>query len=139
MKKAMKLNVAKVTDCVLNPWPRQAVALRTAKTGDTIIGVDERGRLYSSDARSRCHLGISEHHGDVVSCLVKLRLLTDEHRADWKSWARQRRAESRRLWAAEGLLRNAASAGLRLTPKQVEHLRAITGEEPAATAEEGDG
>jgi hypothetical protein len=128
MKKTTKLNVACVAECVLRPWPRNAVALRTAKTGDTIVGVDDRGCVYASRINHKTTIGCNVNRHDVVSCLVKLRVLTEVQRAEWKVWARQREAWNCRVWAASGLLRNAAQAGLRLTRKQIDHLREITGE-----------
>lgn len=98
--------------------------VQAARTDTTVVLIDKIGRIYSTQANGSTFWTTTNRLARTVDCLIKLKALSPQAVEQHKAAIAADEAERERRWSSARVLKDAATAGVKLTAAQARKLAA---------------
>lgn len=112
--------IASIDRIQIEPFPtnRLVRVARAVRVGRTIVLVDEKGTIYSSQASASCAYAFGCNMEDTLRGVQRLGLLSKAAVDQHQGLIKERDDRRRRFYAAQAMASNAEALGLKLTNAQ---------------------
>ncbi len=109
------------------PGGKAIKAVKVARIDTTIVVLGQDGTIYSNSVQSRISYPVEHARegmrlGRLLDACIKLDVLSSKAVAEHKADAKAKHDRSSRREAAKSMLSDAATAGVKLTAKQIAQL-----------------
>jgi hypothetical protein len=122
-------HVQSINSLQFHPIPCRPINVaKVVRTDNVTVFVDVRGNIYSTGVMSRVHYvigsSLSQKHEDTFKCCVKLGLISKDDLKTHKEHAERESEIRQRKYAANAIVREAKTLGLKLTSAQKRLIKA---------------
>lgn len=128
MTKTNRINskIDQISKLLFNPLPvKPTTVTKAVRTNDVIVLIDEKGRIYTSQASHRRYWVEIERFDSTVQGLIKMGLLTDNAVAEHKAAQKVEEEARTRHYAARELLEAAETLAITLPAALVTEMEKL--------------
>lgn len=115
----------------IEPFPTKPIDGKIVRVDRTMVGVDKKGKLYSTQVDRGVSYSIRSNMESTFKGLVKLKVLKAADVRAHEAYRKEINDRRDREYASEYILKNAKEAGIKLTPVQEAILKKNIEEDPS--------